>query len=207
MKRWIAVIALGVFVSSCGAAPEAAVVPTAMSAPTVTPTNIPKPTVEPTPVPLDKIDLVAILTDTSALPKGLTAGKVDGKAPDYKSAVTRPASINAAVLTVLHGKDPAGTVVIWIYDDGTKTNDSYSAQKSLISLIAQQSGDPVEAPPDIGKQAVVITMTSGTPGTFLEFVRCRAVVDIGLTSDVVDSKNVAVYAKDLDTRLMPLVCQ
>src|SRR5262249_40407267 len=82
------------------------------------------------------------------------------KTPVSYANVSRPKSINAATLYVLHDKDPAGTVVVAVYGDVERANEAYSKSKLEMSLITDMSGDKIAEFTDIGKQAIEYTATS-----------------------------------------------
>lgn len=202
--KYLAILAvLAALLVGCGGTPP--IVPAFAPPATAQPATI-EPTVAPTPLPLDQVDLVAVLTATTGYPKGLTAGETKPEAPKYISDVPRPKAINAATQYVLHGSDPAGTVVVSLFKDEITVNEAYGTSKGLMDMIAQQSGDEAEKVSDLGKQALVMTSSVGIPGTTLLFTRCRAFVQINMTGDLVDNKSVVAYAKDLDGHLTPAIC-
>src|SRR5436190_908205 len=138
MKR-LCVLLLVVLLSACGAAPEAA------------------PTAVPTLVPLDKIDLVAILSSTTTLPKGLSSGQPTKGLPKTETAYLDPNAVNAASQPVLHDQESAGSVVIAIYPNEAMLNSVYSARKQILMYLSQQLGDTTESIPDLGKQSIATT--------------------------------------------------
>jgi hypothetical protein len=197
MKR-LFILLLFVLVG-CGVAPEAA-------QPTAAPTSVPVLTIAPTPVPLDNIDLVGILTDSGPLPKGLTGGKVSAGMPAGDKDAIGEDAINTAELPVLHGTDAAGNVIVAIYPDEIKLTHAYSHRKIMMKIVSEEGGDKA-ASADVGKQSMIFTSSIGIPGTFLVFTRCRALVDIYMTGDLVDNKTVSEYAKSLDAKLTDAVCR
>jgi hypothetical protein len=204
MKRLALLVFMAALVTSCGStAPEAPVVvaPTNAPAPTVAPTEVPSP------VPLDKVDLSAILKAVTAFPKGLTGGEIGTGLSENAGQALGPGMINAAHQKVMHGADPSGQVDIVLYPDEAKLNAIYTNRKGIMMLISQQSGDKLEDVEDLGKVAIAMTTTVAGNGTYLDFTRCRALVEIYMVGDLVDTKTVTAYAKEIDAKLTEAVCR
>lgn len=170
--------------------------PTATPAPTTTPTPTPTPAPTPTPVPLAALDLAALIVQPGDLPAGYTAAQLREEAPGMYRDV--PPAAKTYYQQFAYNDAPARGVAIFLYPSADDRETAYT-------LILDSMIDP--PPNTIGeKSAGSADNLMGTKITEIIFIRCIGVIHISF-SGLQDLDAAEAYAKRLDERLSPLLCQ
>jgi len=187
--------------------------PTNTPRPTNTPppthTPMPTNTPTPTPIPLSELRLEPLLIQPGDLPAGFSGAQVKDVAPSLFDDL--PTAENTIDQRFERGGDTAGGVTVFLYDSTSEIEEAYALIMSIEADSSIMGGMNVQAVAGVGEQAIVSVLSLSVWGFTLEssdlaFIRCNAVVHIGMVG-VVDIDTIKAYAKRLDSRLEPVVCQ
>ena len=189
--------------------------PTNTPRPTNTPppthTPMPTNTPTPTPIPLSELRLEPLLIQPGDLPAGFSVAQVKDVAPSMFDDL--PSAENTIDQRFERGGDTAGGVTVFLYDSTSEIEEAYALLMSIeadyVALLT--GGMNVQTVTGVGEQAIVSVLSLSVGGFTLEssdlaFIRCNAVVHIRMAG-VVDIDTIKAYAKRLDSRLEPVVCQ
>jgi hypothetical protein len=196
---WIAIL-IPLIITACG--PSNSQVATAIAQ---TQEALPSATPEPTAtrIPLAELPLEGILLASGDLPPGIEGAQVVDGLPEGFANIPEP----DRAITQYFQKDGllAGGVNIAVY-----TSDRFSTT-AWNMLSSRSEFSPVS---DVGEQAAAWETSSDlVSGAALVFVRCGAVTQVSFAVigssplDRVTTEHVTAYARRLDKRLQPLLCQ
>jgi len=172
-----------------------------------TPTDTPTAT----PIPLSELDLEPLLIQPGDLPAGFSGAQIKDVAPSMFDDL--PAAENTIDQRFERGGDTAGGVTVFLYGSTSKIEEAYALLMSIeadyVALLTDDMN--VQTVTGVGEQAIVSVVSLSMGGFTLEssdldFVRCSAVVHIRMVG-VADIDTIRAYAKRLDKRLEPVVCQ
>lgn len=156
------------------------------------PTAIPSSTA----VPLSQINLEPLLVQSGDLPAGLSGSQVRDEAPEMFRDM--PKYENVIYQRFENKGQVVGGITVFLYASGNDINSAYSS-------IEKGIGSGTEPLSDIGEKGIVAELSLlDNTSTDILFVRCQAVVHIRMPGDKTDS---TPYARRLDKRITPVVCQ
>lgn len=196
-KQFLVFFLVLVTLIACNPTPEIIVVEvTSTPRPTEIPTNTPEPTATPTPIPIADLDLSPLIIQAGDLPAGFTAAQLRDAAPDMYRDL--PVAENTIYQQLAYNDALARGVAIFLYPNSEDRETAYT-------LIADGMIDPSSIA--FGEKAAAFSANiGGVKMTEVVFIRCIAVVHISF-SNLQDLDAVTAYAKRLDERLAPLICQ
>ncbi len=234
-KLWLLLVTLVIILplTACAPAPTATDTPpaTPTDTPLPTPTNTQEPTNTPvpptptntpvppsptntptaTPIPLSELDLEPLLIQPGDLPAGFSGAQVKDVAPNMFDDLS--AAENTIDQRFERGGDTAGGVTVFLYDSTSEIEEAYALLMSIEAdyVVLLTGGMNIQTVTGVGEQAIVSVLSFSVGGFALEssdlaFIRCNAVVHIRMAG-VVDIDTIKAYAKRLDSRLEPVVCQ
>lgn len=187
---------------ACGS--PVAVAPTATPQPTIpttTPTFEPTstPTIVPTatPVPLADLDIEPLLVADGDLPSSFQPGQIEDLV--INDDMPKPEQATVRLLDFADG--PGGYVAVYLYANEDDRNEAFDR-------VVGSGGEDVSG---IGERAKVNAPGANIPIATVSFIRCHAVVSVRLKVETKlnlppDSRVAENYAKRLDKRLQPVVC-
>ncbi len=179
-----------------------------------TPTVLPTPlsSVQPTPttISLTAADLEPLLVQPGDLP----GGRVGGQVRDTIPAIIE--NLPSSQQTILQTFEQAGRVDGWVgvrlYQKTTNADAAYQevVQQMPLYPSATNTKRTLKTVDTLGEQATAAPPPDiATTATYLTFVRCHAFIVMTFSDDVPDPEATAAiaYAKRLDKRIQPVVCQ
>lgn len=149
-----------------------------------------------TQIPFSALNLEPILITTGDLPPGYEASQIRNELSDLSKASPTPDYFVSQ--SISYNGNFGGTIDVLIYEDSVKTQSAYQV------ISNNMPGDSTNIEVGDGGQ---ISSTSFIVSTVsLSFIRCHAVVSVQFM-ETTQKDDVVSYAKRLDERLKPLVCQ
>lgn len=157
-------------------------------------------------------DLESLLFQPGDLPDGTTAAHSDNPSPiNFED---NPPAATIVGLTFATENWGAGSVSVLLYTSGADVSSAFTRLTESVLRDEASAGAKPQPKPAIGEQAraAQLTLASSTYGkdtvSVVTFTRCRALVDIRLNGRAgMTIETALAYAKALDTRLTPKVCQ
>lgn len=203
MVRCIALITMPVLAacSSSESSVQTAIAETQQAQPSATPSE--------TPVPLSQLNLENLLIQDGDLPPIFVGQQVVSRPPvDIGSVPPADLAINREFRAGEFGSDGVTILLYESLDDLERAYDIVAgviAEKTPARPLSQVGEKAVVTERTIGESLLLLGMSSATSAKVV-FIRCHAVVYIDLFASVADAEMAAEYARRIDQRLDPLVC-
>jgi hypothetical protein len=152
-------------------------------------------------IPLVSIDLSTLLIQSGDLPEGYSAGKLEENTSQMFQDLPKPDQLVGQQMN--YADKQYGEVFVFIY---SSPDDLQKAYETLFSDLKANSMTLV----GIGQSGFYVMQTltvSGVQQTSVEIVfsDCKVLVDVLFGS--IDLQSASSYAKNLDQRLNPILCQ
>jgi hypothetical protein len=189
-------ILMTIFLSACGPS-KADLVKYLSETQTAMPTITPNPS--PTPIPLSKESVVPVLIQSGDLPAGFSGAQfreeplfIHGKLPVAKLIISQQFA---------KGDNDGGGVTVYIYQQSTDVQKTYEVISDGLPDLTDS--DLAAGEKSSGESTLVPGLIDSTA---FAFIRCSAAVYIQMDG-VHNLSAIVPYAKNIDKRLTPLICQ
>jgi hypothetical protein len=202
-RKWVVSALCAVILAACApSAPSTDAISTAIAQ---TQAAIPTATLTPVPtkIPIDEINLEALLILPGDLPAQFEGQQIRSHFPERLNGLGIPEGINTASQSFRNDEWASDGVTITIYKsaDEAKTNFTDNLNNKLPKV------DGLGDDSLINEEGTLCDRCSMQ----IIFIRCNALVYVDIFNELADRdavyETITTYAKRLDKRLQPLVCE